>query len=105
LLKYLKIKLDRFENTIILLDHQNNYVENSQARQQYCKNFGILATNLRSVLHNYFNSPTKLFSDLYLAKFLDILAKSFFLCGYKSISCVIYFKIKILSSCNGNKIK
>jgi len=23
-----------------------------------------------SILHNYFDSPTKLFSDLYLAKFL-----------------------------------
>jgi len=34
------------------------------------KNFDILATNL-SVLHNYFDGLTKLFSDLYLAKFLD----------------------------------
>jgi len=41
------------------------------------KNFDILTTNL-SVLHNYLNDPTKLFSDLYLVKFLDILAKSFF---------------------------
>jgi len=32
------------------------------------------------VLHNYFDSPTKLFSDLYLAKFLDTSAKSFFSC-------------------------
>jgi len=31
-----------------------------------------------NVLHNYFDNPTKLFSDLYLAKFLNILAKSFF---------------------------
>jgi len=31
----------------------------------------ILATSL-SVLHNYFDSPTKLFSNLYLAKFIDI---------------------------------
>jgi len=35
-----------------------------------------------SVLHNYFNSPTKLFSDLYQAKFLDTLAKlPFFPCS------------------------
>jgi len=40
------------------------------------KNFDILATKLR-VLHNYFDDLTKLFSDLYLAKFLDILAKFF----------------------------
>jgi len=32
------------------------------------KSFDILATSL-SVLHNYFDSSTKLFSDLYLAKF------------------------------------
>jgi len=42
------------------------------------KNFDILTTSL-SVLHNYFDSSTKLFSNLYLAKFLDISAKSFFL--------------------------
>jgi len=31
-----------------------------------------------SASHNYFDDPTKLFSNLYLVKFLDILAKSFF---------------------------
>jgi len=30
-----------------------------------------------SFLHNYFDSPTK-FSNMYLAKFLDITTKSFF---------------------------
>jgi len=44
------------------------------------KNFDILATNL-SVQHNYFDGSTKLFLDLYLIKFLDIWAKSFFLCN------------------------
>jgi len=39
------------------------------------KNFDILAI---SVLHNYFNRSTKLFSEPYLAKFLNISAKSFF---------------------------
>jgi len=34
------------------------------------KSFDILATSL-SVQCNYFDNPTKLFSDLYLAKFLD----------------------------------
>jgi len=33
------------------------------------KNFNILATNLSS-LRNYFVGPIKLFSDLYLTKFL-----------------------------------
>jgi len=41
------------------------------------KNFDILTIRL-SVLHNYFDDLTKLFSDLYLAKFLDSSAKSFF---------------------------
>jgi len=39
------------------------------------KSFDILATSL-SISHNYFNDPTKLFSDL--AKFLDTSAKLFF---------------------------
>jgi len=34
-----------------------------------------------NVLHNYFVGPIKLFSDLYLAKFLDPLAKMFFSCN------------------------
>jgi len=29
-----------------------------------------------SVLHNYFGNPTKLFSELYLIKFLDTSAKT-----------------------------
>jgi len=39
------------------------------------KNFDILATSL-NVQHNYFDDP-KLFSDLYLVKFLDTSAKFF----------------------------
>jgi len=38
------------------------------------KSFDTLATNL-SDLRNYFDSSTKLFSDLYLAKFLDVSVK------------------------------
>jgi len=41
------------------------------------KNFNILAISL-SVLYNYFDNSMKLFSDLYLAKFLDKTAKLFF---------------------------
>jgi len=40
------------------------------------KNFDILAISL-SILHNYLGGP-KLFSDLYLIKFLGTSAKSFF---------------------------
>jgi len=46
-----------------------------------------------SVLHNYIDNPnkisnlTKLFLDQYIAKFLDTLAKPFFLCN-----CVIRLK-------------
>jgi len=41
------------------------------------KNFDILTIS-SSVPYNYFDGPTKLFSDLYLAKFLDTSEKSFF---------------------------
>jgi len=53
-----------------LLDHQNNYIGHSMSKQ-HC-----LCLNIR---HNYFNSPTK-FLDLYPAKFLHTLVKSFFPC-------------------------
>jgi len=46
------------------------------------KSFDILAISL-SVLHYYFNGLTKLFSDLYLAIFLDTSAKLFF--SYKNM--------------------
>lgn len=42
-----------------------------------------------SVLHNYFDGPIKLFSDLYIAKFLDIAAKFFPL-----FPCSLYDNIK-----------
>ena len=41
------------------------------------KKFDLLTTSL-SVLYNYFDSSTKLFSDFYLAKFLDTSSRSFF---------------------------
>jgi len=66
--------------SIILLDHQNNYVGKLIARIP--KLFAALLTMLVSFLRNYFVDsffPTTLFSDLYLAKFLDTRAKSFFL--------------------------
>ena len=44
--------------------------------EQCCQKFDILATSL-SVLRNYFDGSIKLFLDLYLAKFLDFLVKSF----------------------------
>jgi len=68
--------LDRyeFENK-----HQNNYVRNSN---NATKSFGILVTNL-SVLHNYFDTSTKLFSDLqYLTKCLNTSVKLFFPCTF-----------------------
>jgi len=39
------------------------------------KGFDILAISLITYLCNYFDNPTKLFSNLYLTKFLDTLAK------------------------------
>jgi len=43
------------------------------------KLFAALSSMLQRT-QNYFNGPTKLFSDLYLAKFLDASAKPFFPC-------------------------
>jgi len=77
LLKYLKIWLDAYLK-IILLDHQNNYVGRSSWSLE-CYNFLQRYLLRLSVPHNYFNTSI-LFSDLYLAKFLDTSAKSFFLC-------------------------
>jgi len=58
-----------------LLDYQNN-IEHSNIKSNVTS-FDILATNL-SVLYNYFDGLTKLFLNLYLVKFLDILVKLFF---------------------------
>jgi len=44
---------------IILLEHQNNFVGTSKMSDA-ANNFDILANSL-SVLHNYFDSSTKLF--------------------------------------------
>jgi len=54
------------ENNFVgrLLD-QDNYVECLSIDDNAAKSFDILATSL-SVSHNYFDSLTKLFSDLYL---------------------------------------
>jgi len=52
------------------------------------KSFDILATNL-SVLHNYFDGPAKLFSDLYLVKFLNTSTIKIVLFLLKSIKFLI----------------
>jgi len=45
---------------IILLDHQNNFVDILKIMSDAAKNFDIVATSL-SVLRNYFDGSTKLF--------------------------------------------
>jgi len=60
---------------MILLDHQNNFVETLNIMSNAIKNFDILITSL-NVLQNYF-------SDLYPAKILNFSAKLFFPCVYK----------------------
>jgi len=52
------------------------------------KNVNILVTSL-SVLHNHFDSLIKLFLGLYLARFLDTSAKTFFPCGEISKKCLM----------------
>jgi len=44
----------------IILDYQNNFVRTLKITSNIAKNFDILAISL-SVLHNYFDSSTKLF--------------------------------------------
>jgi len=56
------------------LIYQNIYVRNLSMMSNIVKYFDILLISL-SVLGNYFDSTTKLFSDLYVAKFLDTSAK------------------------------
>jgi len=58
LLRKSKILLDT-DLKIIWLNHQNNFVGALNIMSNAVKNVDILATSL-SVLHNYFNSPTKL---------------------------------------------
>jgi len=45
---------------IILLAHQNNYVENSSMMSNDAKNLDILAINL-NILHNYFERDIQRF--------------------------------------------
>jgi len=54
------------------------------------KKFDILTICLSVLVYNYIDDVIKLFSDLYLIKFLDILTKSFF--SYRQ---VILFPIEI----------
>jgi len=51
------------------LDYQNNYVGNSSKK---------FSSNQLERPNNYFDRPTKLFSELYLAKFLGTSVKSLF---------------------------
>jgi len=57
--------------------NQSDYIERLSIDDN-AKNFNTLAINL-SVLHN---SQIKLFSNLYLVKFLNTSAKPFFSCMY-----------------------
>jgi len=50
---------------IILLDNQNNFVGTLKIMSSAAKNVDILTTNL-NVLHNYFDSTTKLLFCLQL---------------------------------------
>jgi len=62
---------------IILLNSIKIIIGRSSGSLEIFKMFCNIA-HRANFLHNYFDEPTKLFSDLYSAKFLDILAKSFF---------------------------
>jgi len=55
----------------------NNIIRKPEHEEQCCKSFDIPGTSLSILI---ILSSTKLFLDLYLAKFLDISAKPFFSC-------------------------
>jgi len=59
------------------------------ARLLEYQNFLQHYSSCLSFLHNYFDAPTKLFSDFYLPTFLDTSAKSFFPHMYSPNSVVI----------------
>jgi len=61
------------------MNHNCTNVADMEICNKY-KNF-LLCHSRLSVLHNYFDCPTKLFSDLYLAKFLDTSTKPSFPCN------------------------
>ena len=70
-LKYLKVTRYRSENNFIgPSSHQNNCIEISSMISNAANSFNILTTSLL-VLHNYFDGPIKLFSNLYLVKVLN----------------------------------
>jgi len=68
--------LGRYRSKNNFVEHQNNHVENSNTMSNSVKNFDILAISL-NILHNYFDSLTKLLSDP---------AKLFFPCNSKMLS-------------------
>jgi len=63
------------------------------------KSFDILATSL-GVLYNYFDDLTKLFSTLYLAKFLNALAKLFF----PRILSTVYSSVNVFTKVESVKV-
>jgi len=67
------------------LDLENNDVEHLNV-DKIAKSFNILATSLNVVLHVYFD-PNKLFSNLYLANFLD--TKNIFSVYYLNLITII----------------
>jgi len=71
-----------------IMNYQINYVGRSNWLLE-SQNFLQYYSSCLSFLHNYFDSLTKLFSDLYLAKFFDILVQSFFSCINKKISSFV----------------
>jgi len=60
------------KNLKIYIHIQNNSVGNPSMMSNAIKSFDILVISLSVLQYNYFDSLTKLFSYLYLAKILDL---------------------------------
>jgi len=89
LLRVSKILLD-IDLKIILLDHQNDFVETLKIMSNVAKNFDILVTwafyIIILIVQNYFSDY------LYLAKILDLSAKPFF--PYRTFSLLKFIDFR-----------
>jgi len=82
---------------------QNNYIERLSIDDNAVKNFNISSNQSYIIILVQRN----LFSDLYLAKFLDTLAKSFFPCKRNEFKYKIYviktIQFKLSDNCFFNR--
>jgi len=95
--------LARYRPKKILLRHQNNYAHLSWLLEFFLQHCLLITLLCLSFPYNYFDGTTKLFSDLYLVKFWDTPAKSFFSCRYYFIDWLSFSALSY-SVCRGTRV-